>query len=224
LEATIKHRAPKRIFDVFHILLSSNNIEINDLGKEVATKYLCEAYDDCMVEYAIKEQSRLRNILRATAYRKFGKALPSQWTIPIPVDRPPLPKSVPQPPPPPPVDGWGRTAPPTNAWNQPNLIQQLHGHGRDQNHSLSHQQILDNCNPARVNDIHTHRNHRDDFNMHHNNYPQFHSRHYNPPHNHPMDDNHMGNPYPRHPQPQGWGNGAKNWKENSNGPAGQGRK
>ena len=54
LEVTIKHRAPQRVFDVFFILFSSNKIQIRDLGKEEAMKYLCEAYDDCMIEYAVK--------------------------------------------------------------------------------------------------------------------------------------------------------------------------
>ena len=160
--------------------------------------------------------------MRAAAYKKYGKALPSEWVIPIPADPPPPPKPIPQPPLPPSVDGWSQPAPPTNAWNQPNLIQQLHGHGRDQNHPHHHQQILDNCHPAHVNDIHMHRHPRDDYNMHHTNYPQFHSQQYHPPHNHQLDDDHMRNPFPQHPPPQGWGNGARTWKENSDDPSGQG--
>ena len=165
---------------------------MRDLGKFAATEYLREAYDECMLAYAEKEQRRLREI-------------PKDPVVPKP-----------NPPPPPPVDEWKQSTPVANSWNNPNRIQQLHCH---------HQQIVENRDRhAQMHDTHMHQNHRGDFNIHHQ-YPRFQHIPVHPPHNHQDDYNQMGNPFPQqYRQPPGWGNGARTWKENSDGPTGQGGK
>jgi len=162
----------------------------------------------------VREQRRLREVLRVTAYRRYGKEIPRDWDDPIPTD-PVVPKPNP-PPPPTSVEGWKQSTPVANSWDNPNRIQQLHG---------QHQQILDNRDRhAQMHDTRMHQNHRGDFNIHHP-YPQFQHAPFRPPHKHQLDDNHMGNPYPQqHRQPPRWGNGAKQLKSNSHGPAGQGGK
>ena len=194
LEQAIKYRAPKNIWNTFVLLLKQDKLCLKDLGEERARNYLGTSYNEYILDLAKKEKKRMRDILVHTAIARYNRQIPSSWNLPVPIPKEPvLHQRAPSPPP--------------NAWNQPNMIQQIHGHNQ-QHHLHTPQQQMQ----AVYHNHQNHQNHRDDFNN--NPYPQFAPYGYNP---YP--------PQHQQPAPPGWGNYVRtNPNKNSYGPAGQGKK